>query len=166
MDMSRLFEKGRRCHELGSEQYGHVLILQRLYQAITSPNPPPGPPYMSATHFASVPAGPGTAKPLHATPHQTGNGAKDERDEGTLAFASSAGTSAAANAAANAAASSSTSVGVTTFRVSNKDRQWADEVDYKGWSVRLADWLHLANPDDPSRPIVVQVFKCWISEEP
>lgn len=56
--------------------------------------------------------------------------------------------------------------GVTTFRVSNKDRKFVDEVEYKGWSVRLADWLHLANPDDPSRPIVAQVFKCWVSEEP
>lgn len=55
--------------------------------------------------------------------------------------------------------------GVTTFRVSMKDRQFVDQVDYKGWTVRLADWLHMANPDDPSRPIIGQVFKCWVSEE-
>ena len=56
--------------------------------------------------------------------------------------------------------------GVTTFRISSKDRHFVDEVNYKGWSIRLADWVHLANPDDPNRPIVAQVFKCWISDEP
>lgn len=40
-----------------------------------------------------------------------------------------------------------------------------DEVHYRGWTIRLADWLHLSNPDDPSRPIVGHVFKCWISDE-
>jgi len=52
------------------------------------------------------------------------------------------------------------------FRVSTKDRTFVDEVHHKGLTVKLADWLHLANPDDPSRPIVAQVFKCWLSEEP
>ena len=56
--------------------------------------------------------------------------------------------------------------GVTTFRVSNKDRAFVDVVSYKGWSIRLADWLHLSNSDDLSRPIVAQVFKCWVSDEP
>lgn len=55
--------------------------------------------------------------------------------------------------------------GVTMFRVSLKDRKIVDEVQFKGWTVRLADWLHLSNPDDPSRPTVGQVFKCYISEE-
>ena len=50
--------------------------------------------------------------------------------------------------------------GVTTFRVSNKDRAFVDVVSYKGWSIRLADWLHLSNSDDLSRPIVAQVLKC------
>lgn len=56
--------------------------------------------------------------------------------------------------------------GVTTFRVSNKDRTFVDEINYKGWSIRLADWLHLSSPDDPSRPIIGHVFRCWISDEP
>ena len=55
--------------------------------------------------------------------------------------------------------------GVTMFRVSLKDRTIVDEVQFKGWTIRLADWLHLSNPDDPSRPIIGQVFKCYISEE-
>lgn len=55
--------------------------------------------------------------------------------------------------------------GVTTHRVLVKDRMFVDEVHYKGWSLKLADWVHLSNPDDPSRPIVAQVFRCWVSEE-
>jgi chromatin structure-remodeling complex subunit RSC1/2 len=54
--------------------------------------------------------------------------------------------------------------GITTNRVLVKDRTFVHEVHYKGWSVKLADWLHLSNPDDPSRPIIAQVFKCWVSE--
>ncbi|EGN94159.1 hypothetical protein SERLA73DRAFT_96993 [Serpula lacrymans var. lacrymans S7.3] len=128
-DMARLFEKARRWHEPCSEPYGRVLLLQRLYQALTSSSPPQGPPYTSTTNFASVRAGPGTARPLHSTD-----------SEGVP--------------------------GVTTFRVSTKDRSFVEEVHYKGWSIRLADWLHLSNPDDPSRPIIAQVFKCWVSDEP
>ncbi|KAF9235837.1 hypothetical protein BU15DRAFT_77561 [Melanogaster broomeanus] len=129
LDMARLFEKARRWYEPGTEPYGRVLLLQRLYQAITSPSPPSGPPYTSSTNFASIRAGPGTARPLHSMD-----------SEGVP--------------------------GVTTYRVSTRDRTCVDEVHHKGWSIRLADWLHVSNPDDPSRPIVGQVFKCWISDEP
>ncbi|KAG8905231.1 hypothetical protein FRC01_008422, partial [Tulasnella sp. 417] len=67
MDMSRLFEKGRRWFEEGSKDYGRILILQRLYQGLTSSS-------AAATaltrtsnqNFASIPAGPGFAKPLHS----------------------------------------------------------------------------------------------------
>lgn len=55
---------------------------------------------------------------------------------------------------------------MTTFRVSTKDRTFVDEVHFKGWSFRLADWVHMSNPDDPSRPIIGQVFKCFVSDEP
>ncbi|KZT09072.1 uncharacterized protein LAESUDRAFT_723382 [Laetiporus sulphureus 93-53] len=128
-EVSELFLKARRWYEPGSDAYGHLLTLQRLYHALTSLNPPPGPPYTSTTYFASLRAGPGTAKPLHTTD-----------TEGVP--------------------------GVTTFRVSTKDRTFVDEVQFKGWSIRLADWLHLSNPDDPSKPIIGQVFKCYISDEP
>lgn len=55
---------------------------------------------------------------------------------------------------------------MTTYRVIHKDRTFVDELNYKGWNVRLADWVHLSNPDDPSRPIIAQVFRCWVSVEP
>lgn len=54
---------------------------------------------------------------------------------------------------------------VTTHRVLTRDRSFVDELNYKGWSIKLADWVHLSNPDDPSRPIIGQVFRCWVSEE-
>ncbi|KAF9482362.1 hypothetical protein BDN70DRAFT_436154 [Pholiota conissans] len=55
---------------------------------------------------------------------------------------------------------------VTTHRVLTRDRTFVDEVNYKGWKVKLADWVHLSNPDDPSKPIIGQVFRCWLSDEP
>jgi chromatin structure-remodeling complex subunit RSC1/2 len=128
-DMARLFEKARRFHQPTTEAYGRVLLLQRLYHALTSPSPPTGPPYSSTTNFASLKAGPGHAKPLSTTIFDPD------------------------------------AAGVTTYRVSSKDRTFVDEIFYKGWSVKLADWVHLSNPDDPSRPIIGQVFRVWVSEE-
>lgn len=104
--------------------------LERFYQALVSSDPPSGPPYSSSTHFAALPAAPGTAKPLNS-----GNDV-----EGVP--------------------------GVTTFRVGTKDRAFVDGLQYKGWNLKLADWLHLANCDDPSRPIIGQIFRLWHSEEP
>ena len=101
-----------------------------MYHALTSAHPP-SPPYITSTNFASIRAGPGTARPLHG-----------------------------------AGADSEGLAGVTTFRVSTKDRTIVDEVHFKGFTVRLADWLHLSNPDDPSKPVVGQVFKCFVSDEP
>ncbi|KAG7090566.1 hypothetical protein E1B28_009674 [Marasmius oreades] len=126
-EMIRLFEKARRWHEPCTESYGNILLLQRFYQALTSSNPPSGPPYSSTTNFASLRAGPGNVKPVH------GDG------EGVA--------------------------GVTNHRVITREKKFVDEVHYKGWTVKLADWLHLSNPDDPTRPIIAQVFRCWISEE-
>jgi chromatin structure-remodeling complex subunit RSC1/2 len=45
-----------------------------------------------------------------------------------------------------------------------RDRTFVEEVNYKGWNLKVGDWVHLSNPDDPSKPIVGQVFKCWKSE--
>lgn len=102
--------------------------MQRLYQTITSPNPPTAP-YISSTNFASLRAGPGNVKPVHGS---DGEGVPN----------------------------------VTTHRVLTRDRTFVEEVSYKGWKVKLADWVHLSNPDDPSKPIIGQVFRCWLSEEP
>ena len=55
--------------------------------------------------------------------------------------------------------------GIIDFCISTKDRTFVDEVHYKGRTIRLGDWLHLSDPNDPSHPIVRHVFKCWILDE-
>ncbi|KAF8907675.1 hypothetical protein CPB84DRAFT_1674763 [Gymnopilus junonius] len=127
LDMARLFEKARRWHDPATEAYGRTLLLQRLYQDLTSPNPP-APPYISSTNFASLRAGPGNVKPVHRSD-----------SEGVP--------------------------NVTTYRVLTRDRTFVEDLNYKGWKIKVADWVHLANPDDPSRPIIGHVFKCWVSDE-
>lgn len=102
---------------------------KRLYQALTSPNPPVGPPFLSGSNFAALRAGPGIVKPVHGAD-----------SEGVPS--------------------------VTTHRVLTKDRTFIDELHYKGWALKLSEWVHLANPDDPSRPIIGQIFRCWVSDEP
>ncbi|KAH8984669.1 hypothetical protein EDB86DRAFT_2962234 [Lactarius hatsudake] len=61
-EVAQLFEKARRWHEPGSDR-----IWASPVQALTSPSPPSGPPYVSSTNFASLRAGPGSARPLHTT---------------------------------------------------------------------------------------------------
>lgn len=117
--------KARRWYDIGSEFYGQVVLLQRLYQALTSDTPPSGPPYASSINFAALPAGPGTALPSGS------NGAGVP--------------------------------GVTHNRIPSKDRTFLEMIHYKGWDVKVGDWLHLANPNDPCRPIVGQVWRCWTS---
>ncbi|TFK71699.1 hypothetical protein BDN72DRAFT_957862 [Pluteus cervinus] len=155
--MAQLFEKGRRWHKPCTEPYGQVLLLQRLYQALTSVNPPLGPPYVSTTNFSALRAGPGNAKLI------TGIGSNSGTSAAPAGTANNS-TTAGANEAEQPQQQALT--GVTTFRVSSKDRTFVDELHYKGWSVKLADWVHLSNPDDPSRPVVGQVFRCWVSDEP
>lgn len=64
MDMSKLFERARRWYLDGTKEYGHILILQRLYNALTSISPIPAypTPKASTNCFAGIPAGPGKAR--------------------------------------------------------------------------------------------------------
>lgn len=125
MDMLRLFEKGRRWFEEGSKDYGRVLILQRLYQGLTSSAAAAKLLNKTAPHnFASIPAGPGVAQPLHS-------------------------------------ATSTSETAVTTYRIQNKDRTFHEEAVFKGTAYRSGDYVHVMNPNDPTRPIIAQVFKCW-----
>lgn len=61
--MASYFLKARRWYDIGSDFYGQILLLQRLYQALTSDHfpPPSGSHYASTIGFAGLPAGPGTA---------------------------------------------------------------------------------------------------------
>ncbi len=113
MDMVRLFEKGRRFFQDQTAEYGHVLTLQRLYNALTATYPmalpPSGVPEPSPLLFASLPAGPGNARSMHETNQELRAGVAEE-DVG---------------------------FGVTTFRVGTKERIFTDEARHKGVAYRL-----------------------------
>ncbi|ORX40945.1 hypothetical protein BD324DRAFT_612629 [Kockovaella imperatae] len=138
LDMSRLFEKARRFHANASTEYGRVLVLQRLYNALTAPYPlvipSNGVPSPSTTLFASLPAGPGNARPVHEINQDLRAGVAEEN----------------------------AGFGVTTFRVGTKDRVFTDEARHKGMSYKVGDYVHLINPDDATKPIVGQVFKSFV----
>jgi chromatin structure-remodeling complex subunit RSC1/2 len=133
LDMARLFEKARRFYAEQTVNYGRVLVLQRLYNALTAPYPleVSGVP-QSSTLFASLPAGPGNARSMHETNQELKAGAAD------------------------------VGYGVTTFRVGTKDRIFTSEARHKGQAYRVGDFVHLINPDDATRPIVGQIFKTFV----
>lgn len=140
LDMAKLFEKTRRFVQGRPIEYGRVLTLQRLYNALTAPFPlklEQGQiPRPSATQFASIPCGPGNPRTL---------------------------TVQAAHDLVRAGASQDTlNLGVTTLRIPTKERHFTEEARLKGVSFRTGDWVHLINPDDASKPIVGQIFKSFI----
>ncbi|KIK54470.1 hypothetical protein GYMLUDRAFT_206438 [Collybiopsis luxurians FD-317 M1] len=152
MDMMLLFEKGRRWWEPtptntfrpsekpsgnSIENYAKVLILQRLYQALTSPHsaerPSSAPPYSSETNFASLHTGPGRINI---------NGDRNTMDNPSVVSGSNQ---------------------ITAITM---DRVFLHEIKYKGWTFRVGDWVHLANGSDinggsSGRPIVAQIWKVW-----
>lgn len=114
-EMTKLFERGRRYHPAGSPQFGHVLVLQRLYNALTAPYPMPlppnGVPAPSATLFASLPAGPGTARPVHEITQDLKAGVAEDE----------------------------VGYGITTYRVGTKDRIFTDEARHKGSAYKVGE---------------------------
>ncbi|KAG8856813.1 hypothetical protein FRB96_006317 [Tulasnella sp. 330] len=54
--------------------------------------------------------------------------------------------------------------GVTTYRIQNKDRTFIRNVWFKGVEYRMGDYVHLIHPDDPERPIIGQIFKCYVPD--
>lgn len=138
LDMTRMFEKARRWFQSRLDEYGRVLTLQRLYNAITAPYPmslgPNGLPGPSKTLFASLPVGPGKARTLQDVHDARRAGATEEQ----------------------------AGYGITTTRISQKDRMFTEEARHKGVPYRVGDFVHLINPDDASRPIVGQIFKTFI----
>lgn len=110
--MTKLFERCRRYHPENSLEYGRVLVLQRLYNALTAPYPmplpPSGIPAPNPTLFASLPAGPGTARPLHEITQDLKAGV----------------------------AETEVGFGITTFRVGTKDRTFTEEARHKGTAYK------------------------------
>ncbi|KAK6906505.1 hypothetical protein I203_100490 [Kwoniella mangroviensis CBS 8507] len=118
MDMTKLFEKARRYYHDGSVEYGKVLVLQRLYNALTAVYPMPLPgsgiPAPSATLFASLPAGPGNARSMHETAQDLKAGVTEDQ----------------------------VGYGITTFRVGTKDRHFTPEARHKGQAYRMGYRTH------------------------
>ena len=102
-----------------------------------------------------MPAGPGTVKPFPASSSSS-----------STAAATLTSTTTSASADEQHQGGSVSNVTAITHRIPpTRDRTFVEEeVNYKGWKLKLGDWVHLSNPDDPSKPIVGQVFKCWTSE--
>jgi chromatin structure-remodeling complex subunit RSC1/2 len=42
------------------------------------------------------------------------------------------------------------------------ERKYTSSARWKGLEYKVGDWVHLANPDDPKRPIVGQIWKTYI----
>lgn len=141
MDMARLFERARRWFAATAVEYGHVVTLQRLYNALTAPYPmslpPNGVPPPNTTRFASIPVGPGKARSVQDMQEALRAGATQEQvGYGMTAFLDS--------------------------RLSAKDRMFTEEARHKGVAYRVGDFVQLINPDDASRPIVGQIFKTFV----
>lgn len=133
-DLCQMFTSFRRGYELGSQQYGDVAVLQRLFQALTKSHPSGQETTLEtvqdhwstsdATHnFSSVTTGPG---PLP----------KGQLDGTDL-----------------------------HSRPSVRGKTYYTHSLLKGQQIAIGDWVHLANPSEPSKPIVAQIFKIFTKEE-
>ncbi|BEI81186.1 hypothetical protein CcaverHIS002_0203460 [Cutaneotrichosporon cavernicola] len=137
LEMAKLFEKARRVFEGRPAEYGKVLTLQRLYNALTAPFPLKLPiPMPSPTLFASLPSGPGNPRTM------------------TVQEAHDAVRAGAPPEVANQ--------GITTYRIPTKDRIFTEDARHKGVSYRAGEYVHLINPDDASKPIIGQIFKTFL----
>jgi chromatin structure-remodeling complex subunit RSC1/2 len=43
-----------------------------------------------------------------------------------------------------------------------RDRDFLDQISYKGSLYHVGDYVHLANPDDTNKPIVGQIYKLFV----
>jgi len=46
--------------------------------------------------------------------------------------------------------------------IDSRDRDFLGQISYKGSSYHIGDYVHLANPDDTSKPIVGQIYKLFV----
>lgn len=130
--MVRFFEKARRYFPVGSAEYGKVLVLQRLYNALTAAKPlnlpeGGGPPLPAPTNFAAIPAGPGQQKTLQEAQQEARAGQMP--DEGSVN-------------------------GLTTYRVPTKDREFTTEARHKGQVFRIG-MSQTSDPTSCSRLILI-----------
>ena len=51
---------------------------------------------------------------------------------------------------------------VASAVIDSRDRDFVDQISYKGSLYRIGDYVHLANPDDTSKPIVGQIYRLFV----
>ncbi|GAA5841640.1 hypothetical protein JCM11251_004238 [Rhodosporidiobolus azoricus] len=48
-----------------------------------------------------------------------------------------------------------------TARPTTKDKIFLDGINFKGDVLRVGDWVHLFNPDNPAKPVIAQIWKVY-----
>ncbi|GAA5913718.1 hypothetical protein JCM6882_002325 [Rhodosporidiobolus microsporus] len=48
-----------------------------------------------------------------------------------------------------------------TTRPTTKDKIFLDGINFKGDVLRVGDWVHLLNPDNPAKPVIAQIWKVY-----
>ncbi|EJD55042.1 hypothetical protein AURDEDRAFT_155279 [Auricularia subglabra TFB-10046 SS5] len=56
-------------------------------------------------------------------------------------------------------------LGELSHKVATEGRVDLDGCPYRGSTLRVGDWVHVMNPDDPSKPIVGQVWKAFTRQD-
>jgi hypothetical protein len=142
-----------------------------MWQHLTSPHAA-STPAMTRAHanFASISAGPGTAKAHRSVESGTSTIASTNplnqvnnpvsTEENAVYAASGSGSSTGVSQSRDVRFPQKDSV--TTFRIPSKDRDFTDNAVYKGCTYQIGDYVHLINPDDASRPIVGHIFRTFI----
>lgn len=139
MELNRLFERARRYYSLSplnTLHYGQTIALQRLYQALTSTFEAPNIPYDASLPPLPLPS-PSSHSFIPAGPglaRPTPDSGKNNYDQYEF----------------------------TGLRIVTKDRTATQEARWKGQGWRTGDYVHLVNPEDPSRPIVGQIFRSFV----
>mgnify|MGYP001759148993 CR=1 FL=1 len=133
-DMLQLFSNACQWYGLGTDGYGEMTILQRLYNELT----------------------PSRGRLVDASGTRHGKGRLSDID-----VVNSQHTKAKARALQRFA-SSPYGPGHEPPRPSKQPKIVPmDAVAFKGRNYHVGDWVHIMNPLDPSRPIVGQIFRLY-----
>jgi chromatin structure-remodeling complex subunit RSC1/2 len=152
MDMMRLFERARRYfspystssarEELQNPMqsrtlaYGHTIALQRLYHALTSTFE-----CLDIPHTSSLPPIPIPSASSHSFIPAGPGLARPTPDSGKHNYEQ---------------------YEFTGLRIVTKDRMGTGEARWKGIGWKVGDYVHLVNAEDPSRPIIGQIFRSFV----
>ncbi|KAK4703189.1 chromatin structure-remodeling complex subunit RSC1/2, partial [Phenoliferia sp. Uapishka_3] len=132
-DLHHLFQVARIFirPETPGNVYSDLIVLQRLYQELTKRVSHLTPP--RALNLSSLSSVPSGPGNLQSQNRATSPGGTADGD----------------------------GKGLVTTRVTLKDKIVLDGINYKGDILRVGDWVHLINPDNPAKPIIAQIFKVY-----